>query len=152
MVMAATVKALPADLLPSLAAHVETLPRQQPTAGEVLAGADLINGRLLFEERCMECHRYNASGEVVFGSPPLVGLQDWYLLAQVQKFRAGTRGTAKGDAMGAKMVASAQAITTDETARDLVAYIMTLNPTPPSPAPADEVTFGTDAEPPKPGP
>jgi hypothetical protein len=29
----------------------------------------------LFQERCMECPRYNASGEMAFGSPPLVGRQ-----------------------------------------------------------------------------
>lgn len=75
----------------------------------------------------MECHRYNASGELAFGSPPLIGKQDWYLSAQLLKFKSGKRGAAKSDVNGAKMVLSSQVIQDEETLRDITAYIITLN-------------------------
>jgi cytochrome c553 len=91
--------------------------------------ADLANGMLLFQERCMECHRYNASGEMAFGSPPLVGRQDWYLLAQLRKFKNLHRGSVKGDGKGAKMVQIATLFIEDEAAmKNVVSYILTLNP------------------------
>lgn len=78
----------------------------------------------------MECHRYNASGELAFGSPPLIGRQDWYLKAQIEKFKNGMRGTVKGDENGAKMVRSSQFIEDEQSLKDVVAYIMTLNTDP----------------------
>jgi cytochrome c553 len=77
----------------------------------------------------MECHRYNASGEMAFGSPPLVGRQGWYLLAQLLKFKNLHRGAAKGDEKGAKMVQMATLFIEDEAAmKNVVSYILTLNP------------------------
>ena len=79
----------------------------------------------------MECHRYNASGEMAFGSPPLIGRQSWYLEEQLKKFKAGKRGAIKNDVNGAKMVQITNFFVEDEQMlRDVVAYIMTLNPDP----------------------
>jgi cytochrome c553 len=78
----------------------------------------------------MECHRYNASGELAFGSPPLYGLQSWYLTAQLTKFKTGHRGTVKGDVNGAKMVFTSSFIENDQMLKDLVGYILSLNPIP----------------------
>ena len=75
----------------------------------------------------MECHRYNASGEMAFGSPPLTGRQDWYLTDQIRKFKTGKRGTAKSDVNGAKMVISSSFISDEQTLKDVIAYVMTLN-------------------------
>jgi cytochrome c553 len=88
-------------------------------------------GLQLFQERCMECHRYNASGEMAFGSPPLLGRQGWYLADQLKKFKTGLRGTHKSDVNGAKMVQITNFfIEDDQMLRDVVAYILTLNPDP----------------------
>jgi cytochrome c553 len=130
LLMAATAKSLAAGELVGLADYVQSLKPVLPVVTEVLKGADLASGRDLFQERCMECHRYNASGEVVFGSPPLTGRQDWYLLEQIQRFKSGKRGAVPGDVNGAKMVFSVQHIGDDQIAKDVVAYILTLNPVP----------------------
>ena len=58
---------------------------------------------MLYQESCAACHRYNASGELAFKSAPLHGLQDWYLFAQLTKFRDGIRGAHPQDEDGAKM-------------------------------------------------
>lgn len=128
--MASIAKALKPEQVQTVALYVEKLPLVIP-AKRVIDGADVAAGQLLFYERCMECHRYNASGEMAFGSPPLVGRQDWYLLAQLMKFKNLHRGTAKGDEKGAKMVQMATLFIEDEAAmKNVVSYILTLNPMP----------------------
>lgn len=87
--------------------------------------ADLINGKLIFEEQCMECHRYNGSGEKVFGSSPLTAFQDWYLAAQLEKFRLGVRGYHGEDEKGQQMRHLASYLSEGEV-RDVSAYIATL--------------------------
>lgn len=66
-------------------------------------GGDAEKGAEIFKEICIECHRYNARGEKVFRSAPLIGLQDWYILSQLKKFQAGIRGKVEEDLDGAKM-------------------------------------------------
>ena len=128
--MAAIAKALKPEQIKAVAAHVEKLPLVAPAKLEI-EGADVTLGQELFYERCMECHRYNASGEMAFGSPPLVGRQGWYLMAQLMKFKKLHRGAAKGDEKGAKMVQMASLFIADEqTIKNVVGYILTLNPTP----------------------
>ncbi len=132
--MAAIAKSLKPEQIEAVAKHVESLPLVVPKEREI-AGADVRLGQELFYERCMECHRYNASGEMAFGSPPLVGRQGWYLLDQLKKFKGLHRGAAKGDEKGAKMVQMATLFIADEqTMKNVVGYILTLNPAPPEEA------------------
>ena len=109
--MRAISKALTAGQTESIAKLVEKLPRIHP---EPTLKADLARGRELYSDRCMECHRFNGEGEIVFGAAPLVGLQDWYLAAQLRKFRTGQRGVAKDDVNGQKMVHVAAVFIEDE--------------------------------------
>jgi cytochrome c553 len=126
--MAAIAKALKPEQMEAVAKHVESLPMVPPKEREI-AGADVQRGQQLFYERCMDCHRYNASGELAFGSPPLVGRQGWYLLEQLKKFKNLHRGAAKGDEKGAKMVQMATLFIEDEQEmKNVVGYILTLNP------------------------
>lgn len=127
LLMSAVAKMLKPEQIKALASHVEAMPGIVPKPVVASDQVDLENGMLLWQERCMECHRYNASGELAFGSPPLTGRQDWYLAAQIQKFKNGQRGTIKGDVNGAKMVLSSQFIEDEQSLKDVVAYIMTLN-------------------------
>jgi cytochrome c553 len=128
--MACIAKALKPEQIQAVALYAEKLPLVIPTK-RVIDGADIAAGQMLFYERCMECHRYNASGEMAFGSPPLVGRQGWYLLAQLLKFKNLHRGAAKGDEKGAKMVQMATLFIENEAAmKNVVSYILTLNPMP----------------------
>jgi hypothetical protein len=60
-------------------------------------------------------------------SPPLAGQSDWYLVTQLDNFRAGVRGAAAEDTQGALMRASAMTLPDDGAVRDVVAYITTLS-------------------------
>lgn len=127
IIMAAIAKALQPEQVEAVAKHIESMPLVTPKH-LTWEEADLKEGQWLFEMRCMECHRFNASGEIAFGSPPLVGLQGWYLSAQLEKFKTGKRGTVPGDVNGAKMVFTSSFIENEQMLKDLVGYILTLNP------------------------
>jgi cytochrome c553 len=67
--------------------------------------------------------------------PALAGLDDYYQLAQLEAFTSGARGTKKDDdPQGAIMRAAAAGISSKEAARDVVAYIATLQARAVSPA------------------
>jgi hypothetical protein len=127
--MATIAKTLSIDQMNDVAKKVQSLALVLPSTATALNNPDLEEGRILFTERCMECHRYNASGEMTFGSPPLVGLQDWYLLAQIDKFKSGWRGVDPADPNGTKMKLSSQYIESEQAKHDVVAFILSLNPT-----------------------
>lgn len=112
-------KLLDESHIATLASTVAAMERH-PTRNTL--GGDATRGRLLFEERCMACHRYNGSGELAFKAAPLTGLQDWYQVAQLQKFRAGIRGGSLSDEDGSKMHLVASDLS-DTEFRDVVAHI-----------------------------
>lgn len=117
--MHAIARGLDGAQIVTLASTIAAMPRH-PTQDTL--GGDALRGRSLYEERCMACHRYNGSGELAFKAAPLTGLQDWYLVAQLQKFRAGIRGRSHSDEDGAKMHQVASDLE-DTDFRDVVAHI-----------------------------
>ena len=144
--MAGIAKALQPEQVKAVITHVEKMPVVVPTGKDrEMAGTDPKEGMQLFQERCMECHRYNASGEMAFGSPPLTGRQAWYLEEQLKRFKSGKRGAIKNDVNGAKMVQMTNLFIEDEQMlRNVVAYIMTLNPEPePAKEPSKQAIEGS---------
>jgi len=103
--------------------HIENMPPAR--TANTLQG-DPVQGKWKFAEYCMKCHRYNASGELVFGSPPLTRLPDWYMADQLRKFHNGLRGHHPLDEKGAKMAEVATYIYRPEDVRDILAYIAEL--------------------------
>ncbi|MDF1657378.1 MAG: c-type cytochrome [Verrucomicrobiales bacterium] len=84
--------------------------------------AQIEKGRYLFANECMECHRYNGKGEVVFKSAQLISLNRSYIRRQLENFHEGKRGTAETDAYGNKMVNVTSGLS-DEEIDLLVDYI-----------------------------
>jgi len=109
--------------LESVAEYVASMP--SVTAAVTLTGGDAEAGQLAYG-LCSACHGPAGDGNEALGAPPLKGQHDWYLLAQLQKYRSGWRGTAPGDIRGATM--RPNTLTMDDQAmEDVVAYIQTLN-------------------------
>lgn len=121
--MRAVSKVLTETQMRAMARHVAGMPRVTPAP---TIAADVTTGRELYTERCMECHRYNAEGELFFSSPPLVGLQDWYLASQIRKYQQGIRGVHPKDVNGQKMVFSSGFVESEELLHSLVAYLVDL--------------------------
>lgn len=107
----------------SVSEYVATLP-VAPTPDATVEG-DAETGQLAYGV-CAACHGANGEGNEALHAPPLKGQHDWYLLAQLQKFRSGWRGTAQGDTWGATMRPNTLTMS-DEDMANVVAYIRTLN-------------------------
>jgi cytochrome c553 len=140
--MRAMAKVLSKEQTSSIALLVEKLPRVKPSPTLKI---DVARGKEVYAERCMECHRFNGEGEIVFGAAPLVGLQDWYLAAQLRKFKTGVRGAAQDDENGQKMVKAARNFVEDEEmVQSLAAWLVQLQDVKKLTPSAAEALFGRD--------
>ena len=75
---------------------------------------------------CVACHGAKGEGNQALNAPPLTGLNDWYIVAQLQKFKAGYRGwDASLDPTGASM-APMSLILDEQGMKDVANYIKTL--------------------------
>ena len=109
--------------LESVAEYVASMP--SVVAAATLSGGDAEAGQLAYG-LCSACHGATGDGMEALSAPPLKGQHDWYLMAQLQKYKSGWRGTAPGDIPGATM--RPNTLTMDEQAMaDVVPYIQTLN-------------------------
>ncbi len=121
--MATISENLAVDLLPDLARHVASLPIV-PTTNQL--GGDPAVGEAHFMELCAGCHRYNGHGEKAFRSAPLSGLQDWYILDSLKKYREEIRGYHSNDIDGIFMHRNLRSVT-DEEFTAIVAYVAELS-------------------------
>lgn len=88
--------------------------------GDVELGADYYN------QLCGACHGAAAGGNRALNAPRLAGSDDWYLLAQLQAYRDGQRGTGSGDRTGKQMRSMAAALPDEQAMRDVVAFIRSI--------------------------
>jgi cytochrome c oxidase subunit 2 len=58
--------------------------------------------------------------------PRLTGQYDWYLIRQLQNFKAGIRGSDPKDNYGAQMRPMTMTLADEQQVKDVVAYIQTL--------------------------
>lgn len=109
--------------LEDVAAYAADLPDVSPTP--TLTGGDPERGRQLYAT-CIPCHGADATGNEALKGPQLRYSDDWYLLTQLEHFKAGVRGAAPGDATGAQMRAMSGTLVDEQAMKDVIAYIMTL--------------------------
>ena len=87
--------------------------------------ADIKAGEQIYKI-CSACHDSQAQGNNLIGAPPLTGLNDWYLVTQLQHFRDGIRGSHPEDIQGVQMRAALSVIQSDQELIDVAAYISQL--------------------------
>ena len=75
---------------------------------------------------CGSCHGASGQGNKALNSPRLTGLNDWYIVQQLQHFKSGVRGQHEADTYGLQMAKMAQLLTDDEAAADVTVYINSL--------------------------
>lgn len=100
---------------------VEAVPERSASA---TVGGDAQRGAALYRT-CTVCHGVQAEGNQALNAPRLAGQSDWYLVSQLQNYKAGIRGV-HGDVWGAQMRASTGVLADDAAIVDVVAYINTL--------------------------
>ena len=105
-----------------VSAYVGTLPATSPAA--TLEG-DVEAGKKAFIT-CMPCHGQKAEGNGALNAPRLSSQHDWYIVRQINNFKAGIRGAHAKDVYGQQMRPMAQILATDEQVHAVAAYIGTL--------------------------
>ncbi len=108
----------------SVAEYVATLPGRVPAA--TMVAGDTANGRMRYQSICITCHQDDGNGNEALGAPPLTHQHDWYMMAQIVKFKTGLRGTHPDDAMGSQMAAMAATLEDSTAMHDVIAFIRTL--------------------------
>ena len=105
-----------------VAAYIASLPAAKNAA---TLGGNADAGKGLYTT-CAACHGARAEGNKALNGPSLAGFQDWYLVAQLQNFKAGIRGGDPKDGFGAQMQPMAMMLADDQAIKDVAAYIVTL--------------------------
>lgn len=108
--------------LRAVAAYVASLP---PVAPVDAGGGDAARGQTAYAV-CLACHGADGMGNEQLKAPPIAHQADWYLVAQLEKFKNGQRGAGVGDVMGMQMRGMAATLPDDQAVRDVTAYIRTL--------------------------
>ena len=108
--------------LADLVAYIGTFRDQAPKP--TITG-DSEAGKKLYAT-CASCHGDQGEGIEAMAAPRLARQSDWYLLAQLQKFKIGQRGYHDADHGGRQMRSMIMTLPTERAMRDVVAYINTL--------------------------
>jgi len=83
--------------------------------------------------QCSPCHGDNGEGKRLQLAPPIAGLPAWYVEAQLNKYKEGSRGYGFDDLAGMRMRPMALSVTlrSETDIKELSAYVASL-PTPPA--------------------
>lgn len=121
--MAASVQGLSSDALTQLTNEIGELPKYTP---KTTVSGDVALGKDHFSNVCSACHGQNARGNEILHAPALAGVDDWYLLASYEKFRAGIRGAHPDDTYGIQMVRIAPVLADEDLTEAVTAYVASL--------------------------
>lgn len=94
-------------------------------AALVTIEGDATAGQSIYAS-CGACHGANAEGNESMRAPALSGLNDWYLVRQLENYRNGVRGSNPANTYGMQMRAAVQLLGDDKAIADVVSYISTL--------------------------
>jgi len=108
----------------AVSAYVASLPKPEITRTLTELG-DAAKGLALYGV-CSACHSPDGSGNQGMGAPPLAGMNDWYLLSSIQKYKQSVRGSLPGDTLGPMMIGMAATLPDDAAVLDVIAHIQTL--------------------------
>jgi cytochrome c553 len=89
-------------------------------------------GKVLFG-LCTQCHGEDGGGDPVALAPGIAGLGEWYILAQLGKFRSGLRGTHFDDIPGMRMRPMSLTLRSEDDVNAVAAYVASLPPASPEP-------------------
>jgi cytochrome c553 len=110
----------------SVAEYVAKMAPFRPA--DTMTGGDVEAGRVRYDGLCVTCHGVDGKGNQDLGSPDLTHQSDWYMLAQLNKFKSGMRGAHPDDVQGAQMAAMSQTLEDEKAMKDVIAYIRSLRP------------------------
>ena len=109
------------SMIENVVAYIGSLP---DTPAPTTITGNVEHGAELYVE-CAYCHGPDGRG-VKMNAPRQAGISDWYLLNQLQNFKAGIRGGHPYDLNGKQMGLMVRTLQDEQAMRDVVAYINTL--------------------------
>jgi cytochrome c553 len=116
-------RTLSADDIKIVSSYVGAL---KSTSPEKTLNGDAEKGKT-FYVTCSACHGVNAEGNVALHAPPLKISNDWYLVHQLNNFKAKIRASdAKKDPIGATMAPMAGTLPDEQAMKDVITYIHSL--------------------------
>ncbi len=95
------------------------------SACSVAGPAPTPEGHELFQ-LCSQCHGPTAAGNRAVNAPEIAGLPQWYIEAQLKKFKQGGRGTHFDDLTGMQMRPMAMSLATDAEIAVVSEYVSKL--------------------------
>ena len=104
-------------------AYMGTLEGEKPKA---TVKGDPEQGKAAYAT-CAACHGASGEGNKALNAPRLAGQPDWYIVTQINNYKAGLRGTDSRDVYGAQMRPMAMTLATDKAVNDVAAYIATMD-------------------------
>lgn len=75
---------------------------------------------------CAECHGNDAMGNRKVSAPQIAGLEEWYIVNQLTKFRGGIRGTDSRDESGKTMAPLSRMLRDEQAIAHLAAHLSRL--------------------------
>lgn len=109
------------DEMQTVSHYIQNLPKRKYLT---TIKANQNNGRLLYQ-KCALCHGIDAKGIKIKNSPSLRTQEDWFLLDQLRKYKAGLRGNHPDDTYG-RVMAEAVRDWKDSELKDVVVYLNSL--------------------------
>jgi cytochrome c oxidase subunit 2 len=106
----------------NVAGYIASLPDFKPPAtitGDSARGEDIYI-------TCQSCHGVAGQGIWSMSAPRLSGVNDWYLVRQLNNYKQGIRGAHPSDLYGKQMSLVSGVLRDEQSINDLVAYINTL--------------------------
>ena len=92
---------------------------------------DASRAEALFD-LCAQCHGPEAGGDARYLAPAIAGLSEWYVIAQLKKFRSGARGTHPDDISGMRMRPMSLTLANDSDLELVARFVAGLTPTRPA--------------------
>jgi len=105
-----------------VSAYINTL---TDNPAEATITGNIRNGGRLYVS-CGACHGTDGMGNWATGAPRLAGVDDWYLLRQLNNFKQGVRGAHPTDGLGKQMAMVSGMLKSEQAITDVIAYINTL--------------------------
>ena len=75
---------------------------------------------------CSTCHGERGEGMQEMNGPALTGLEEWYIVRQLENFKAGIRGSDPSDVYGQQMAPMAKVLPDTQAMEDIAAYLTSL--------------------------
>lgn len=113
------------EAIKSVAAYVATLKPKVPR--DTFHDGDAAKGQAAYA-LCLACHGPDAGGNALLKSPSLKYQSDWYMLAQLKKFKEGVRGSNPQDIGGMQMRPMSMTLVDEQAMKDVIAYIRSISP------------------------